>query len=102
MLALRVIEHLDIIEHIPSSLVTCFVNPAPNPLSFEQIEEAFNDIVVVQNLFPMACFVGYERSLRQFTVGFGGPRYGIAIDLKTETRQITNRQRAILGHQVRP
>ena len=47
MLALRVIEHLDIIEHIPSSLVTCFVNPAANPLSFEQIEEAFNDGVVV-------------------------------------------------------
>ena len=33
MLALRVIEH------IPSSLVTCFVKPAANPLSFEQIEE---------------------------------------------------------------
>ena len=47
MLALRVIEHLDVIEHIPSSLVTCFVNPAANPLSFEQIEEAFNDGVVV-------------------------------------------------------
>ena len=47
MLALWVIEHLDIIEHIPSSLVTCFVNPAANPLSFEQIEEAFNDGVVV-------------------------------------------------------
>ena len=47
MLALWVIEHLDIIEHIPSSLVTCFVNPAANPLSVEQIEEAFNDGVVV-------------------------------------------------------
>ena len=47
MLALRVIEHLDIIEHIPSSLVTCFVNPAANPLSLEQIEETFNDSVVV-------------------------------------------------------
>jgi hypothetical protein len=47
MLALWVIEHLDIIEHIPSSLVTCFVSPAANSLSFEQIEEAFNDSVVV-------------------------------------------------------
>ena len=47
MLALWGIEHLDIIEHIPSSLVTCFVNPAANPLSFEQIEEAFDDGVVM-------------------------------------------------------
>ena len=40
MLTLRIIDNLDIIEHIPSSLVTRFVNPAVNSLSFEQIEEA--------------------------------------------------------------
>ena len=47
MLALRIIEHLDIIEHIPSSLVTRFVNPAADSLSLEQIEEAFDDGVVI-------------------------------------------------------
>ena len=47
MLARRIIDNLDIIEHIPSSLVTRFVNPAVNSLSFEQIEETFDDSVVV-------------------------------------------------------
>src|SRR5690606_36228850 len=47
MFAPRVIEHLDIIEHILPRLYTCFVGPAPYSLTFEQIEEALGDSVVV-------------------------------------------------------
>ena len=52
MLALWVIEHLDIIENILSGLFSRFVDLAANPLSFEQIEEAFNDSVVVAVTAP--------------------------------------------------
>ena len=47
MLALRVIEHLDIIENILSGLFSRFVDLAVDSLSLEQIEEAFDDGVVM-------------------------------------------------------
>ena len=47
MLAHRIIDNLDIIENILSGLFSRFVDLAANSLSLEQIEEAFNDGVVV-------------------------------------------------------
>ena len=47
VLTLRVIEHLDVIENILSGLFTRFIDLATYPLSLEQIEEAFDDGVVV-------------------------------------------------------
>jgi len=39
MLALRVIEHLDVIEHILSGLNAGLVGPPPYPLALEQEDE---------------------------------------------------------------
>ena len=47
MLSLRIIEHLDIIENILSGLFSRFVDLAADSLSLEQIEEAFDDGVVM-------------------------------------------------------
>ena len=47
MFAFWIIKHLNIIEYILSGFVPRFVKPAANPLSLEQIEEAFGDSVVV-------------------------------------------------------
>jgi len=47
VLACWIIEHLDVIENILSGFVTRFIYLAADPLSFEQIEEAFDDGVIV-------------------------------------------------------
>lgn len=47
MLPLRIVEHLDVIEHILSCVFACPVGPAPDPFAFEQIEEALGDCVVM-------------------------------------------------------
>ncbi len=47
ILALRVEEHLDIVEYIPPCILAVPVSPAPDPLALEQVEEALGDCVVV-------------------------------------------------------
>ena len=42
-----VVKHLDIIKHIAAGFVSCRVNPALDPLPFEQLKEALGDSVVV-------------------------------------------------------
>ena len=42
-----VVKHLDIIKHIAAGFVSCRVNPALDPLPFEQLKEALGDRVVV-------------------------------------------------------
>lgn len=47
MLALRVIEHLDVIEHLlPGFFAGSIVSP-PDPFALEQVEEALGDSIVV-------------------------------------------------------
>ena len=43
----RVVEHLDIVEHVLPCSAACDVRPSPDPLSFQQMEEALRDSVVM-------------------------------------------------------
>lgn len=47
MVAFRVVEHLDVIEHISPHGILRRVDPPPDPLALEQGEEAFHGRVVV-------------------------------------------------------
>ena len=47
VLAIWVIEYLDIIEHILPCCVTCELCPPPDPVAFQQPEEAFSHCVVI-------------------------------------------------------
>ena len=47
MLACRVVEHLDVVEHILPGLDAGLVGSTPYPLAFEQIEEALRDSIVM-------------------------------------------------------
>jgi len=47
MLLLRVVEHLDVIEHLSPSFFAGLVGPAPDPFALEQIEKALGNGVVV-------------------------------------------------------
>ena len=41
MLALRIVEHFYVIKHVVAGFCASLVGPAPDPLAFEQVEEAF-------------------------------------------------------------
>lgn len=47
MLALRVAEHLDVVEHVLPCLLASSVGPTPDPLALEQVEEALGNRIVV-------------------------------------------------------
>ena len=47
MFALRIVEHLDVVEHILSGVRSCLVVSASCPLSLEQVEEALGNGIVV-------------------------------------------------------
>ena len=47
MLALRVIEHLDVIEHILPGFLAGSIGPPSDPFTLEQVEEALGDGIVV-------------------------------------------------------
>ena len=47
MLALRVVEHLDVIEHVLPCICPGPAAAAPDPLALEQVQEALGDGVVV-------------------------------------------------------
>ena len=53
MLAGRVVEHPDVIEHILARFVPCPTGPMPDPLALEQIEEALGHRSVVAVAAPI-------------------------------------------------
>lgn len=55
MFALRVIKHLDTVEHVLPCFVSCSVCYAANAFSFQQIEKALRDSIVV-TVAPAASF----------------------------------------------
>jgi len=44
MLALRIVEHLDVVENILPGLDAGLVSPAPYPFPLEQVEEALQEV----------------------------------------------------------
>ena len=46
-LALRFEEQLDLFEHVPSGIIVRRVGAPPDPFTFQKLEEAFGDGVVV-------------------------------------------------------
>ena len=47
MLALWIVEHLDVIEHVLPGVFAGPVGPAPDPLALEEVEETLGDRVVM-------------------------------------------------------
>ena len=47
MLALRIIEHLNVFEYVLSCVNPCRIGFSSNLLAFQQLEEAFGDSVVM-------------------------------------------------------
>lgn len=47
MSPLGVVKYLDVIEHIASRLIPIAIDPALDPLTLEQLEEAFGDRIVM-------------------------------------------------------
>ena len=45
--ALRIVEHLDGVEHVLSGVLAGAVCPPPDPLALEQVEEALGDRIVM-------------------------------------------------------
>ena len=53
MLADRVVEHLDVIEHVLPGFFARFLGASPDALTLEEIEEALGDGVIVA-VYPPA------------------------------------------------
>jgi hypothetical protein len=47
MFALRVVEHLDVVEDILSRVISSFVSSAPDAFAFPEVEEAFGNSIVM-------------------------------------------------------
>ena len=47
MLSHGVVEHFDVIEHIPPFLRAGFVDAPPDPLALQQVKEAFNNGIIM-------------------------------------------------------
>jgi len=47
MLALRIVEHFYVVKHVVAGFCASLVGPAPDPLAFEQVEEAFGHGIVM-------------------------------------------------------
>ena len=47
MFAFRIVEHLDVVEHILSGVGSCLVGSASYPLLLEQVEEVLGNGIVV-------------------------------------------------------
>ena len=59
MPAFRVVKHLDMVEHVAPRLGAETVNLPTDPLTFEQLEEAFSHGVVVT--VSLSTHAAYER-----------------------------------------
>ena len=53
MLADRVVEHLDIIEHVLPGFFARFIGASPDALTLEEIEESLGDGVIVAVSRPL-------------------------------------------------
>lgn len=49
---LRIVEHLDVVEDVLPGLIACRIDLAANSLSFQQLEKALGDCVVVAITAP--------------------------------------------------
>ena len=58
VLALWVVEHLDVVKHVLPCSLARGVCPPPDPLAFQQLEEAFGDGVIMA--VPAAAHAGIE------------------------------------------
>jgi hypothetical protein len=47
VLAFWIVEHFDVVEHIASSFFSGFVCPPSDAFSFQQIEKAFSNSIVM-------------------------------------------------------
>ena len=47
MFVLRVVEHLDVVEHVRSCVFSGFVCPATDAFAFKQVEEALGDGIIM-------------------------------------------------------
>lgn len=47
MLAFRIVEHLDVIEHVGSRVFSGFICPASNTFAFKQVKEALGHGIVM-------------------------------------------------------
>ena len=52
MAALGVVEHLDVVERVGACGIFRWIDPPPDPLAFEQAEEAFHRCIVVAVASP--------------------------------------------------
>lgn len=52
MFPFRVVEHLDVIEHIAPRIFAAAIGSPPNTLSLEQVEETFYDGVIMAVATP--------------------------------------------------
>lgn len=52
MASLRVVKHLDVIEHIAACVVSGQIDPAFDPLAFQELEEAFGHCIIVAVTTP--------------------------------------------------
>ena len=52
VLAFRVVEHFDVIEHVLPGFLACFIGAAPDALTLERGEEAFSHRAVMAVAAP--------------------------------------------------
>ena len=52
VLSFRIVEHLDVVEHVLPGVGPGFLGPTPYPFALEHIEEALRDRVVVTVAAP--------------------------------------------------
>jgi len=62
VLALWIVEHLDVVEHVLPCLGARPVGPSPYPFPLEQVEEALRDRVVVTVAAPAHRMLQIVRS----------------------------------------
>ena len=47
MFAFWIIEHFDVVEYVPSCVFSSFICPAPDALTFQQVEETLRNGIVM-------------------------------------------------------
>ena len=83
MFALRVVEKLDVVEHVAPGFFAGFVFLSPDAFAFEQVEEAFGDCIVPA--VPTSAHAGGQivllEELLPLIAGELGPLVGMHVDL---------------------
>ena len=63
MLALRVVEHLNVLEHVLSGGLSGCIGPSSYPLALEELKEALGNSVVMA--VPASAHAGFEIMLEE-------------------------------------